>query len=193
MNKFAFVHIPKTGGTTIVNNLKKVYNVFHYDDNYRPPDIEKYDIFFGHFLPRVYKDYPLVTWLREPVSRIISHYNHLQRRIEKGNNRIMVYPATVVKFHRDMSLIDFAESVGSIYPIYVDNNIEQFKYIGILEKMDESFFELNKKFGLEQQKIVKSFRKSEKSVVPSMEEYKKLDEILKDDKRIYEYITKGGF
>lgn len=185
MNKFAFVHIPKTGGTTIVNMMKENHSVCHYDKNKQPNNPQSYDIFFGHFYPKTYNDLPLVTWLRNPVDRMISHYQHLKERQEKGNNGIMVYPAKIMKFDPTIDIISFAETVGNLYPIYTENNLKQFTYFGILEFMHHSIKLLKEKFKLCISENIIHERRSTNKITLGIYEHQKLKKLLKDDTEIY--------
>jgi hypothetical protein len=83
---WVFVHIPKTGGTSLQNMLADAFgdgNVYreHGDTLYRrsPAELAQYSLFAGHFdyfsvayIPR--RARRLFTFLREPRQRLLSHY-----------------------------------------------------------------------------------------------------------------------
>jgi len=97
---YIFLHIPKTGGTTIRNNVeanldKQQYSmlrtskslfsqdqVFSYYDSLSESEKDKIVFIGGHFAYYgIHKFFPLrkcryVTFLREPIYRLVSHYNH---------------------------------------------------------------------------------------------------------------------
>ncbi len=84
----AFVHIPKTAGTTLHKILTHQYQkalIHHDSDAVSQTDLaaritaEGPDLIIGHFSTGLHKQIPnlrYITCLRDPVSRIISHYNH---------------------------------------------------------------------------------------------------------------------
>ena len=84
----AFVHIPKTAGTTLHKIISHQYSrVFIHHDSAGPPDSalatrirEKNPrAIMGHFsvgLHSLIPDIRYVTCLREPVARVVSHYHH---------------------------------------------------------------------------------------------------------------------
>ena len=75
-NKNIFIHIPKTGGTTINTAMHNVYWQTDIDFNYRHIDIKTKKSTCGDIFDAVnsrkYSDYTIFTMLREPVDRIIS-------------------------------------------------------------------------------------------------------------------------
>jgi hypothetical protein len=87
---WVFIHIQKTGGTSLQNMLADTYgdqNVYreHADTLYRrpPAELAQYAVFAGHFdfdsvtyIPR--RTRRLFTFLREPRQRLLSHYRFLR-------------------------------------------------------------------------------------------------------------------
>lgn len=84
----AFVHIPKTAGTTLHKIISHHYaRVFIHHDTSGPADPALADrirekqaqVVMGHFSVGIHSLIPeirYVTCLREPVSRMVSHYHH---------------------------------------------------------------------------------------------------------------------
>lgn len=98
------LHIPKTAGTSFRNMLKSVYGedqVVRFDINergevrldealYEKDKLPGVRVIHGHFvfadLERMYKlpsDYQLITWLRDPVARVVSNYYYLESRLKE--------------------------------------------------------------------------------------------------------------
>lgn len=126
------MHIPKTAGTSFRNMLKLAYgesSVMRVDINNKLEvrlDNELYTkrevpagvrILHGHFSrPKIYKafdlpeDLPMITWLRDPVERVISNYYYLEGRlidILKENER-----GTNIRPKMQKTLVEYA-SVGA--------------------------------------------------------------------------------
>jgi hypothetical protein len=86
-----FLHIPKTSGASFHGFLVDVFGeayvsprILIWDDLADFSDVsKKWKVFVGHFggfLPFMLPSWPrIVTLLRDPVSRTISHINHVQR------------------------------------------------------------------------------------------------------------------
>ena len=86
-----FLHIPKTAGTSLNNIIKeqfpknKVYPYATYHQVYTNTKLklDNYDIIAGHFthsyVQNMIRPVKIITVLRNPVSRVISAYNHFMR------------------------------------------------------------------------------------------------------------------
>lgn len=86
----AFVHIPKTAGTTLHKIISHQYSknqIYIHHDTEGPPTQELADkiissgakVIMGHFSVGLHDYFPelrYITCLRDPVSRITSHYHH---------------------------------------------------------------------------------------------------------------------
>lgn len=88
--KLYFLHIPKTAGTSLRTFLESQFHADEVCPHLTIPEIlphplsalRRYRLFCGHHgmhLPRLIHDDPIiVTVLREPIHRCISHFRHLQ-------------------------------------------------------------------------------------------------------------------
>ncbi|MCP4397067.1 MAG: sulfotransferase family protein [bacterium] len=102
--EFVSIHIPKTAGTSFRNILKQVYGkqrVIRIDitlpgeknsfrSPFSPPEKlpNKARVIHGHFrfpdladLYHLSPDIPIITWVRDPVERVISNYCYLQKML----------------------------------------------------------------------------------------------------------------
>lgn len=93
-----FVHLPKTAGTTFHNILQKQFkdkvHYCAYNNGFKQlnglrrmsqADVDKIDIVRGHINYGIHKYFSrpceYITFFREPVSRIVSHYLYVQSNI----------------------------------------------------------------------------------------------------------------
>lgn len=157
------IHLPKTAGSTFKGVLAEVYGRrlrFDYGDQYgfmelsqptlemrlrravkRVTDFRPYfkpQCIHGHFkatkYARQYPDAQYVTWIRDPVERLVSHYNHWKRRPDPAHTvcREMV--------RQDMALEQFAElpAMRNVQSRYLDGMpLERFWFVGIQEHFDQ--------------------------------------------------------
>ena len=133
--RIVFLHIPKTGGTSLHSMLKS---------NFREPEIfpDRYDAvlntslhrlltyryFSGHFdflaaasIPGIKK---LVTMLRDPVSRVLSHYYFYRAHVNNSHPNSHVTLANKLSVQEFFSHPDIINSVSF-------NNAYAFNFLGI--------------------------------------------------------------
>lgn len=153
------LHIPKTAGTSFRNILKSVYGekqVVRFDINeigsvrlnevpYLKKELPPVKVIHGHFeytmleqhfsLPGNYK---LITWMRDPVQRVVSNFFYLESRLkeildEKRNNLNILS-----KMQR--TLIEYARAEinrNRQAKFLAGRNAETFDFIGIQEYFDD--------------------------------------------------------
>ncbi len=193
--KFAFIHIPKTAGTTVANILKKQCKVYHRDINARPKDFQKYDVCMGHFFPEIYEEFPKVTWFRKPLERMISHYSYFKLRVHKENKHsIVIYPdkpgdTAQKKMDPNIDIVSFAEKIGCVYIKYTHGNIKQFDFIGFVETMQTSLVQFGRKFNVWVPTNTPRDRKGTISLITEKER-EKVKEIIQMDMQIYKKARK---
>jgi hypothetical protein len=152
------IHIPKTAGRSFYEVLSQVYGSAlderqsrkdflpdvlrkHLDDNL-PGKIR---VIHGHLtvsqIDKVREKFQpkVVTWIRNPVDRVISNYYFLMKRIREGN----VAQKQIKK--RDFSLIQYASQpprLNRMTEILKGMDIEDFFFIGIFEQFEKDIQEL---------------------------------------------------
>ncbi|GAB5452706.1 MAG: sulfotransferase family 2 domain-containing protein [Halioglobus sp.] len=162
------VHMPKTGGLSFRAMLEEHFGGrFAHDYGDYPlahspevrrqmaltaspePDseqLENIDCVHGHFLPVKYqplasqRDCTFVTWLREPVTRLVSHYLYWQRTYDPQSAGTSVLHKRVME--EGWSLEDFclAPELRNIYTQFLWSfPLQDFDFIGITEYFDEDF------------------------------------------------------
>lgn len=167
------LHLPKTAGTSFKTSLSDHFGASYREDyadqaisktpfercrqalwrsvSIAAKGIEGVDCVHGHFLPVKYRalgwrqNLIFITWMREPVARLVSHYNYWQASYD---------PDTAAPHHRQVieqrwSLEAFclSEKFRNIYAKYLWHfPLEQFAFIGISEHYEEDFDEFTRRF-----------------------------------------------
>lgn len=168
-----FLHIPKTAGTTFRSVLDSVFAKYNKAYLYPPfseelyykkyekgENLDEYDFISGHFHYGIHSQlkenhYSYVTFLRNPVENVISHFNHISQ----------------VKIQKHKEIIEKCGSIEGFLKMRLGNNL-QTRYLsackndivtehdfnkalslierkiefGLLEKFDESVFLMKRKF-----------------------------------------------
>jgi len=158
------IHISKTGGTTFLDVLRGcAEEVLYLDYDYEGPspnalfrrgkrvtaspesiinDIESLpgrSVIHGHFQAKKYAGrFPnaaYVTWLRDPVERIVSHYLYWQRSRIPGEPQWEQFTAQQTSLEQ-FAQLKFVRNLQQAYLIPL--GVEQFDFIGITEEYDRS-------------------------------------------------------
>jgi hypothetical protein len=160
------IHIPKTAGTSFRNTLKGVYgeqgvirldiglvrqevriNEELYGSSHLPPPTR---VVHGHFsypllqhnfnLPA---DIPVITWLRDPVERVISNYFYLAKRLaeeldedRKGLNILKKMQRSLLEYAR------YEPSQNRMSKFLEGIELEALLFVGIQEDYDRSLARL---------------------------------------------------
>jgi len=150
------VHIAKTGGASFLGYLNSVFGdqVYHgyFFDKEKMPQVS---IIHGHF--NAYKQkqrYPeaqLITWMRDPIERVISHYQYWQRKPDENNRDCKAI------YDNRWSLSDWATQgiesknwVSRHTCCFDELKIEDYSFIGIKEYYERSITLFNKIFQIDE-------------------------------------------
>lgn len=161
-----FVHIPKTGGSTLSSILRDHYAVadrFDHDSyEYEPvtlPEIsghirDRVKIVMGHYPYGVHSFFPertprYFTMLRDPIERTLSHYSFVR-----------TYPGYEEVAHNksfseylDLSIEAFNGQTGQLSGNtfgdleQAKSNLRACEAVGVMERFDDSLHVLRRKFG----------------------------------------------
>ncbi len=156
IDKFIFVHIYKTAGTSFWQILrdhcrKRVTADFHDVLWYLFTDVsqyEEFDIIYGHFTIEKYAhlNRPQITIMREPVERLISEYFWVKNMYKDGNFKersITLHPHPEEKEPGFRNICDYVECRPNVQ-YHCMKDLSNFDWIGVTEYFNESmqsFFE----------------------------------------------------
>jgi hypothetical protein len=96
-----------------------------------------YDVIHGHVHVRKYAalNRPYITWVRDPVSRMESHYSVIKSRALP-----IKAPAATKKLKRwDLCFVDYCKVRGNVLHFYFGHmKVEDFAFVGVVERYRES-------------------------------------------------------
>jgi hypothetical protein len=195
MKPFNFIHIPKCGGTTMSHILKEQCKLLHIDREYRVDGYEDYDVIFGHHSYKVYDHLPMVTWIRNPIERVISQYFQFIRK-----DKIITYPdfrtITLENERQKTDILEYIERIPNIMLAYLGSDPKIFEYIGHLEEYDKHLRIFGKKFGFKIPDEYKKGRVSKNKIkfyndIVNDKVIEKIKEVNKLDIELYKEIVNG--
>ncbi|MEM1151928.1 MAG: hypothetical protein AAGI03_15490 [Pseudomonadota bacterium] len=107
-----------------------------------------YDIVHGHYLPSKYApcgpDVDLITFLRDPVARVVSNYAYLKHHPKRRN------PDAIIVNDLGFSLMEFArhpDNVNFQSKALEGLQVSDFTFIGLVEHYAASIASLNRLYG----------------------------------------------
>lgn len=168
-----FVHIPKTAGSTFQKFLSRVYegdpcfcNVYPSWEDARGPATSygwsgRLSAMAGHFqfglhlkaevLPLIESEVRCITFLRDPVLRVVSQYNHLLNSDVPEHQDIIAKHPTLEAFlahpwTQDLQTyfvsgwkhVDVLRDPDEVTRVSIENLRDQFASFGLTERFDES-------------------------------------------------------
>ncbi len=165
-------HIPKSAGTSFRNMLRDVYGpdaVLRFDTPLRGGGKFRVEqqpftgralpnrvrVLHGHFswqhvnnileLPR---GIPKITWLRDPVERVVSNYFYLAKRLREILDEEGRGVNILTKMERSLTEYAQAEINQNRMSKFLEGlDLKDFRFIGILEYMDEDLQQMAETMG----------------------------------------------
>jgi hypothetical protein len=175
----AFVHIPKTAGTTFRTQLRRQYGwdrVLELQPNNPESNFEtlarmseaeraRYRAFVGHWGLEWQDHFPAdtqyLTFLRQPVDRVKSLYQHVWRDTSHDDHRLLRernlslgdYLRSGITLETDNSQVRFVAGAPLDEPCSEDMlrcamaNLDRFVVVGFTERFDESLALIRRRLG----------------------------------------------
>ncbi len=160
MIRLVSIHIPKTAGRSFrivlrrVYGEKKVFNVTRVSGKKWNEDLERsippsVEVLHGHFtfsdISKLHHEteVPLITWLREPVERVLSNYYFFIQRAGSGERPHAYH-------RRDETLMDYVRQDSSrnrMSRFLEGAALKDFFFVGIMEHFDEDLRQLAERMG----------------------------------------------
>ncbi|MHC4158075.1 MAG: sulfotransferase family 2 domain-containing protein [Planctomycetota bacterium] len=213
MNKIIYMHMPKCAGRSIQDLLRqntKKLNVINDSDvlEYVPIEaINQFDVIAGHLHWGVigkpkFENHKIVTVLRDPLKRAISHYNHLM--LGKTN-----WVSAKIMRRMKYSFMDYITTthpdimgLSNLYTIYLlgdtrnmkakymvknaKENLKKLDFVGIYEDMAKTIKAMKERYGLKGE-LRRIGRTAKQHKIEISEEDKKEAVKYLYDYEIYEY------
>lgn len=136
--KLCFVHIPKTGGTSLKNYLDQFFDkkeICPYDQitqlhNMTSDELRKYNFIRGHIhgyhaRKMLQNDYYYITVIRHPVERVISNYFFHRNEDDSVLNDESQMPSRreYIRLAKELSLKEFITSDNELITQKVNNGL----------------------------------------------------------------------
>ena len=117
--------------------------------------LRDYDVIHGHFLVQKYTfllpQAMFITFMREPVSRLLSHYYYFKHVASKNPVTVSRNPDICLVAEGKLGLVEFArsEAMSRMYERFtIGLPLDAFALVGITERYTESVERLNRIFGV---------------------------------------------
>lgn len=182
------VHLPKTAGTSFIKTLKLVYGnklmvdyadtpinttpfkrkatAFTKNIKNRFKDFKEIECIHGHFMPYKYasirSNVIYITWLRDPVERLASHYYYWKNNYNE--NHSFSLHKRVVEENWSLEKFAFSKEIRNIYSKFLWRfPLNKFHFIGITEYYEEDLKYFSTKYFNRKLEVFKDNRNTERS------------------------------
>jgi hypothetical protein len=122
----------------------------------------------------------LITWIRDPVERVISHYNQFMFRKGKRPR------PELIKIFQTMDIVRFSKWQSNYNTRFIGGDPSIYDFVGITEEFDKSVEIFNKQFNCDLRSVKKRNVARWKKVKVSPDELKKIKQHHLKDYEFYE-------
>jgi len=204
------MHIPKTAGTSFFLILQQVYGkngVMRMDyrlafDRFivqgKPYNSETLPnetrVLHGHLNYKIISKYldlnedvKIITWLRNPVERVISDYYYMLERLKDSFVVDPLHPSILGRMTK--SLLEFAQvnnEQNKISKYLQGMHLNDFYFVGIVESLDEDMKELSKRLHWQEVKTIRQNITRKKPSSVSADVYEAIKSMNHKDWEIYQ-------
>ncbi len=199
------LHIPKTAGTSFRNILKAVYGeeqVVRFDINrFVAVENEEFTdkklpshirVIHGHFpynklmeLVAIPQGVPVITWLRDPVERVISNYYYLSKILREELNEEEKDLNILAKMQKTLlEYVCAAPNQNRMSSFLQGSSLEDFFFIGITDHYADDLEDLAQMLGWKDYPVLEHNITGEKPDVDE-ETLNKIKELNSKDIEIY--------
>lgn len=214
-NRFFFIHIPKTAGTTfryllyqqfqqerIFSNQSMILNNngrYQQFDTFKNLSIEEqkaYELICGHYFfsfgQTLALEYQYMTFLRHPVERVMSHIYHMKRKHEnlKEKPPEEVFELKIKLLSNFQIKYFMADHKGPIEHDSIQKakeNLESFAFVGLTDRFKESLSIAENNFNWKMTSMGKMNQAKDKPMILSSEFVKRIEETSAADLEFYEF------
>jgi hypothetical protein len=199
------IHIPKTAGTSFRNILKRVYGrrrVIRIDirppSSPNPPPPKKLSnrvkVIHGHFafpeLASLYgidKNVPIITWVRDPVERVMSNYFYLQRVLRKLVGKGQKELNILNRMEKNLEEFAQAERNRNRMSKFLEGlRLEDLFFVGIQEHFSEDLNDLAKMLHWRRTAEFRHNTSQEQRVPVNNDIKEQIRELNEEDVKVYE-------
>ena len=203
-NGIAFVHIPKTAGTSfrhqLHDGLGAVYldyqsenPVFIPEQSLTPEEAMCSGDYFGisghvsasRYLASARKNnWALVTFIRDPLERACSHYAFLVETAWRGLDKNQLSLEFLREKPSFVEWLDNPKWKSRSYSKAIDVGAEEFDFIGTAENYQSSLGDFNSRFGTN----IRATKENVSSFTyrPSIKELEQANSLLRKEKELYQ-------
>lgn len=132
--RLVFLHVPKTGGTSLHEVLARNFKPeelcperLRFLDKVSEPDLHRYRFFSGHYffdqLARIPEPKTIITLLREPRARLLSHYYYFKSHTWEFIARIEKLGIDSPRRAKELDLYSYLQDPDPTERNYYDNAI----------------------------------------------------------------------
>ncbi len=166
LRKLVFLHLQKTAGTSFTSALGNLFppeqvcpERHNYLQHWKKSDLGRYRFFAGHFKYDALREIPgpmdIVTVLREPMARVLSHYyfvqSHTAAALEANDpDMAQVKGMPLIEYLRAGApgLLPMFDQIGRGDLRLAKSRVRGMAAIGLVEKAEQSLTNIRRRLGL---------------------------------------------